>query len=525
MSFRGGRGRGGVPRSFNSNRMPNGGRGPSGGGRGFMRREDDSRGYRSSSVFGNREGRTPFRDEAPPSGFRGRSMGSRDFSATRPLNEDPNYHREEIAAEELLRSTPHDFNFDNVDELLLQNMSGQDVQKYLDQFPKSFADLAGKLHSALMKNISSCGYRKLTPAQQLAFPVLFDDRDIVLVAQTGSGKTAAFLLPMINGILSASGKRSGYPQGIIIVPTRELCCQIYDDARKFCYGTDVHVGVAYGGVKSSFQEAQLQDGCDILVCTPGRMKDFLERDVVRLDSIRYAVMDEADEMLNMGFMPDMENIFGHGMPDTSSRVTGMFSATFPEELQKLASRFLHNVNDEKLSYVFARVAERKVVPHGIHQFVEKVESSWAMNDCLKDLVDQNRDSLFLVFVKTKLEAMELEQQLGRMRMNVEALHGDKSQQARENALKRFKQRKTTVLLATDVASRGLDIPHCDFVVNMGVPRNVDIYIHRIGRTGRCGQEGTAVTFHDGTNQHALSDLVEVLQKNHQKVPDWMLREA
>eukprot|EP00667_Euglena_gracilis_P008882 EG_transcript_9013 len=465
--------------------------------------------------FGGGKGSRPGSRAASP------ARSQEDDWNTRPLNEDPNYQRPEVSEEELFKNTQNQFHFENI--TVDQNMSGTDSEKYV--ISKRFEEY--NLDAVLMGNIKRCGYKFTTPAQQLAIPVLLDSRDLVLAAQTGSGKTVAFLIPMIQGILTQRQLRHGVPLGVVLSPTRELCTQIYDDARKLMANTGLDVCYAYGGTRTTLQAEKILKGCDILVSTPGRLKDFLDKGVVDLSQTKWAVLDECDEMLSRGFKEDMYDIFDR-MPPKEERTTGFFSATFAPELRQVAGDFLQaEDSNTRYGYIFARVAPVLIVPHGIVQTIEDVGSHnhKGMMESLCWYIDNAPDALFLVFVKTKVEAITIEGELYQRGYAVAALHGDKSQQAREYALGQFKSRNIKVLVATDVASRGLDICKCDYVVNVGMPQDVDTYIHRIGRTGRCGLEGNAVTLFDGTNMHTVPGILQVFEKNEQTIPDWFAQLA
>ncbi|XP_061345286.1 DEAD-box ATP-dependent RNA helicase 52B-like [Gastrolobium bilobum] len=355
-------------------------------------------------------------------------------------------------------------------------------------------------------------------------------------AQTGSGKTAAFCFPIISGILkgrSAFGFSSmprrgamvAYPTALILSPTRELSCQIHDEVKKFAYQTGVKVVVAYGGASIGQQLRNLEKGVDILVATPGRLVDIIEREKVSLTRIKYLALDEADRMLDMGFERQIRKIVEQmHMPPPGVRQTLLFSATFPNDIQKLASDFLSN-------YVFLTVGKVGSSTELIVQKIEQVQDTDKRNH-LRDLLSRQRargangkHALTLVFVETKRGADALENWLSINGFPAIAIHGDKVQMERERALRSFKCGSTPILVATDVASRGLDIPHVAHVINFDLPRDIDDYVHRIGRTGRAGKSGLATAFFSIKNISLAKDLVGLLQEANQDVPSWLSQYA
>ncbi|KAG2252258.1 hypothetical protein Bca52824_082394 [Brassica carinata] len=333
---------------------------------------------------------------------------------------------------------------------------------------------------------------------------------LMACAQTGSGKTAAFCFPIISGIMKEQqrverprGVRGVYPLAVILSPTRELACQIHDEARKFSYQTGVKVVVAYGGTPVNQQIRELERGVDILVATPGRLNDLLERGRVSLQMVKHLALDEADRMLDMGFEPQIRKIVQQmDMPPPGVRQTMLFSATFPREIQRLASDFLSN-------YIFLAVGRVGSSTDLIVQRVEFVHDSDKRSHLMDLLHAQRRmQALTLVFVETKKGADSLENWLCMNGFPATTIHGDRSQQEREMALRSFKTGRTPILVATDVAARGLDIPHVAHVVNFDLPNDIDDYVHRIGRTGRAGNSGLATAFFNDNNtsmaNHSLS---------------------
>ncbi|XP_022754347.1 DEAD-box ATP-dependent RNA helicase 37-like [Durio zibethinus] len=381
-------------------------------------------------------------------------------------------------------------------------------------------------------NIRRCKYVKPTPVQRHAIPISLAGRDLMACAQTGSGKTAAFCFPIISGIMRGQvpqrplrGARIVYPLALILSPTRELSMQIHEEARKFSYQTGVKVVVAYGGAPINQQLRELERGVDILVATPGRLVDLLERARVSLQMIRYLALDEADRMLDMGFEPQIRKIVEQmDMPPPGVRQTMLFSATFPREIQRLASDFLAN-------YIFLAVGRVGSSTDLIVQRVELVHESDKRSH-LMDLLHaqrtngvQGKQALTLVFVETKKGADSLEHWLCMNGFPATAIHGDRTQQEREQALRSFKSGATPILVATDVAARGLDIPHVAHVVNFDLPNDIDDYVHRIGRTGRAGKTGLATAFFNDNNASLARSLADLMQEANQEVPAWLTRYA
>ncbi|KAI3474504.1 hypothetical protein Pfo_029414 [Paulownia fortunei] len=415
-------------------------------------------------------------------------------------------------------------NFDAYEDIPVET-SGDNVPSPVN----TFAEI--DLGDALNLNIRRCKYVKPTPVQRHAIPISLAGRDLMACAQTGSGKTAAFCFPIISGIMRGHlpnrprGVRTVFPLALILSPTRELSMQIHDEARKFSYQTGVRVVVAYGGAPINQQLRELERGVDILVATPGRLVDLLERAKVSLQMIRYLALDEADRMLDMGFEPQIRKIVEQmDMPPRGERQTMLFSATFPKEIQRLASDFLSN-------YLFLAVGRVGSSTDLIVQRVEFVHGTDKRSH-LMDLLHaqrangvQGKQALTLVFVETKKGADSLEHWLCLNGFRATTIHGDRTQQERELALRSFKSGNTPILVATDVAARGLDIPHVAHVINFDLPNDIDDYVHRIGRTGRAGKTGLATAFFNENNMSLAKSLADLMKEANQEVPDWLTRFA
>jgi len=405
-------------------------------------------------------------------------------------------------------------NFDVYDDIPVET-SGRDVPKEIT----TFEECNPPLPAALYDNIKRCGYTKPTPVQRYALPIGIAGRDLMACAQTGSGKTAAFCFPIVASMLlvgyqpQGRGSRKAMPFSLILAPTRELTSQIHEEARKFCFRTGIKPVVIYGGAPVVNQLRELERGCDILVATPGRLSDLIERGRIGLSGVRFLCLDEADRMLDMGFEPQIRRIVEQeDMMPAGQRQTLMFSATFPKEIQRLAGDFLSN-------YVFLTVGRVGSSTDLIVQHIEYV-TPYEKQNTLLDLIS-TVEGLTLVFVETKRGADELERQLCRNNLPATSIHGDRSQEQREAALRSFKSGRTPVMVATDVAARGLDIPHVTHVINYDLPKDIDDYVHRIGRTGRAGKKGLATGFFSDNDAPLARTLIEVLQETNQAVPGWL----
>ncbi|KAK1259319.1 DEAD-box ATP-dependent RNA helicase 52 [Acorus gramineus] len=419
-------------------------------------------------------------------------------------------------------------NFDAYDDIPVE-MSGVDAPPPMEG---AFCDIDLGC-SSLNGNVRRCGYVKPTPVQRYAMPVLMAGRDLMACAQTGSGKTAAFCFPIIARIVNGpgpgrprrGGSRTACPSALILSPTRELSAQIHEEAKKFAFQTGVKVVVAYGGASIHLQLRELERGVDILVATPGRLVDLIERARISLHLINFLALDEADRMLDMGFEPQIRKIVQQmDMPPPGIRQTMLFSATFPTEIQRMASDFLSN-------YIFLAVGKVGSSTGLIAQKVEFVNDfdkrSHLMNLLHTQKVNgtHGKKALTLIFVETKRGADSLEHWLSTNGFPATAIHGDKTQYEREYALRNFKTGTTPIMVATDVAARGLDIPHVAHVINFDLPKAIDDYVHRIGRTGRAGKSGLATALFSEVNVPLAKALVDLMQEANQEVPSWLSQYA
>ena len=334
------------------------------------------------------------------------------------------------------------------------------------------------LDSRLMQGITAAGYETATPIQEAAIPAAVRGRDIIGTAQTGTGKTAAFVLPILNHLLD--GPR-GIPRALIVTPTRELAEQIYQVIRSLSVGTKLRSTTIYGGVGANRQIKALKDGVEILVATPGRLLDLVQQRYARLERIEILVLDEADRMFDMGFLPDVRRII-KAVP--AQRQTMLFSATFPSEVELLASQSL--TNPQRIAMGISRPAH--TVSHALYPVPSHLKSALL----LKLLKQIDSDSV-LVFTRTKHRADKVARQIAHAGFRVTSLHSNRTQGQREQALRGFKSGHFRIMVATDIAARGLDIDSISHVINYDMPDTADAYIHRIGRTGRAQRTGDAFT--------------------------------
>ncbi|XP_078160791.1 P-loop containing nucleoside triphosphate hydrolases superfamily protein isoform X2 [Carex rostrata] len=378
--------------------------------------------------------------------------------------------------------------------ILAIRVSGFDVPKPI----KLFEDCG--FGAPLMSTISKQGYEKPTPIQCQALPVVLSGRDIIGIAKTGSGKTAAFVLPMIVHIMDQPelAKEEG-PIGVICAPTRELAHQIYLEAKKFSKPYNIKVSAVYGGASKHEQFKELKAGCEIVVATPGRLIDLLKMKAVKMLRATYLVLDEADRMFDLGFEPQVRSIVGQIRPD---RQTLLFSATMPYKVERLAREILSDPIRVAVGEVGMANEDIKQLVHVIPSDAEK--TPWLLEN-LPRLIDEGD---VLVFASKKATVDEIETQLGQKGFRVAALHGDKDQASRTETLKKFKAGTYHVLVATDVAARGLDIKSIKSVVNFDIARDMDTHVHRVGRTGRAGdKDGTAYTLITLKESRFAGDLV------------------
>lgn len=355
----------------------------------------------------------------------------------------------------------------------------------------------------LLKALTDCGYKTPTPIQEQAIPHLLNGADLLGCAQTGTGKTCAFALPILQRISDKKGIKA-----LILTPTRELAAQIYDNCITYAKYTKQRSVVIFGGVKQRGQENELKRGCDVLIATPGRLNDLVSQGIITLDTIEIFVLDEADRMLDMGFIHDVKKIMRQ-LP--AKRQTMLFSATMPPAIKKLADQLLNNPK-------YVSVAPVSSTTDLVKQSVMFVSK----NDKKKALIYLLRKPELrsvLVFTRTKHLANRVVRDLEGNGIKAMAIHGNKSQNQRTEALSKFKNNEIRVLVATDIAARGLDIDELSHVINYDLPNISETYVHRIGRTGRAGMSGTAISFCDEEERAYLKDIERLIGKKIQVVDD------
>lgn len=338
------------------------------------------------------------------------------------------------------------------------------------------------LSDALLKAISKKGYETPSAIQQKAIPLILERKDVLASAQTGSGKTAGFALPMLQILNSEPSLRKRPIRALILTPTRELAAQVQDEFREYSEFTDLRSTVIFGGVGANPQINTLRNGVDILVATPGRLLDLENQGALSLSKVEILVLDEADRMLDMGFLRDIKKVLAL-LP--SKRQNLLFSATFSKDIKKLANEFLHHP-------VLVEATPENTTVEKIDQTVYRVDKA-LKTDLIIKLISEGNWQQVLVFTRTKHGANRLSEKLEKAKITSAAIHGNKSQGARTRALSGFKEGKVRVLVATDIAARGLDIPLLPHVINFELPNISEDYVHRIGRTGRAGASGEALS--------------------------------
>ena len=361
----------------------------------------------------------------------------------------------------------------------------------------NFQDL--QLKSEMLRAVKRVGYTRPTPIQVRAIPQILSGRDIVGCAHTGSGKTAAFALPIVQMLAPTPGKRR--IRVLVLAPTRELAAQIDEEFGKFCRDSALKHTAIFGGVGQGPQVTALQRGVDIVVATPGRLQDLINQGYIRLDRLEYFILDEADRMLDMGFINDVKRIIKR-LP--KARQTMLFSATMPQAIQELSRSILRDPVQVEANPQSSTVEN---IAQSIY-FVEGGDKRALLKHILRDPASER----VLVFTRTKHRANNLAKQLSRARIAAEAIHGNKSQTARTRALARFKSGHSPVLVATDIAARGLDIDSVTHVINFDLPNIAESYVHRIGRTARAGASGIAYSFCAVDERKYLKEIEALIQQ-------------
>ena len=363
------------------------------------------------------------------------------------------------------------------------------------------------LSAELLRATEKQGYQVATPIQQQAIPMILEGRDLLAGAQTGTGKTAGFTLPLLQRLQTSEPQgHKRHVRALILVPTRELAAQVAESVSEYGRYLPFNSTVIFGGVSINPQISKLRRGVDVVIATPGRLLDHMQRGTIRLDGVETLVLDEADRMLDMGFINDIRKIL---KTMRKERQTLLFSATFSKEIKQLASEFMHSPME-------IQVARQNVTADQISQVVHPVDRN-RKRELLSHMIGEGNWRQVLVFTRTKHLANRLSQQLERDGLSSAAIHGNKSQAARTRALADFKKGDIRVLVATDIAARGLDIEQLPHVVNFELPNVPEDYVHRIGRTGRAGMEGEAVSLVCVDERKLLTDIERLLKRGIKKV--------
>ena len=361
----------------------------------------------------------------------------------------------------------------------------------------------------ILKAIKEEGYTIPTPIQEQCIPIVLKGTDLLGCAQTGTGKTAAFAIPILQLLTTNKTYEDRRKvKSLIVTPTRELAIQIGESFEAYGRHTGIKCAVIFGGVKQHSQVNSLKSGVDVVVATPGRLLDLMNQGYLNLRSIKYFVLDEADRMLDMGFIHDVRKMIAV-LP--KKRQSLFFSATMPNDIVKLAATILDNPTNISVTPVSSTV---EIVKQCVY-FVDKGNKSKLLLEVLKD----NNIHSALVFTRTKYGADKLVKILHKNKIKAEAIHGNKSQNARQRALANFKAKTTRVLLATDIAARGIDIDKMEYVINYEIPNISETYVHRIGRTARAGAEGTAISFCDAIEKPFLRDIEKLIKKKIDIIED------
>jgi ATP-dependent RNA helicase RhlE len=358
------------------------------------------------------------------------------------------------------------------------------------------------LSPQILNSLQDQGYVEATPIQQKAIPIILEGKDILACAQTGTGKTAAFSLPIIELLTRKNIPQKGKKiSALILTPTRELAIQIKENVDVYAKNTPLKCAVIFGGVPQAAQVSTIKNGVDILIATPGRLIDLIQQKLLNIQNIEFFVLDEADRMLDMGFINDIEKIIKI-IP--KKRQTLFFSATMPPAIKSLANNILNQPEEIAITPVSSTA-------NTINQLLFKVDKDnklWL----LIDLIKSNNMQTVLVFTRTKFGADKVVKKLDKYKIKSEAIHGNKSQNARQRALNNFKDGTTTVLVATDIAARGIDVDQLQHVINFEIPNEPETYVHRIGRTGRAGASGTAYSFCDIDEVEYIKRIEKLIQK-------------
>jgi superfamily II DNA/RNA helicase len=384
---------------------------------------------------------------------------------------------------------------------------------FVDNGAMQFKELG--LHPDILRAVQDAGYETPTPIQAQAIPHVLLGADVMGAAQTGTGKTAAFTLPILHRLMpfaSSSVSPARHPvRALMLAPTRELADQIYQNVAQYAQHSPLRSAVVFGGVDMAPQTAALRAGVEVLIATPGRLLDHVQQKTLNLSQVSVLVLDEADRMLDMGFLPDLQRIVNLLPPERQSL---LFSATFSPEIRKLAKTFL------KDNPVTVEVARRNATAENVTQQVYLVDRPESKRGAVVRLIKRLKLQQVIVFTNTKIGASRLARELQKEGISADAIHGDKSQGERLITLERFKRGEVLVLVATDVAARGLDIAELPAVINYDVPYAAEDYVHRIGRTGRAGASGQAISVMSPVDERLMQDIEKLIGKKlvREKLP-------
>ena len=381
----------------------------------------------------------------------------------------------------------------------MRTVSAQRARRETENMMSDFADLG--LSQAALAAVDRLGYENPTPVQEQAIPLVLEGRDLIAAASTGTGKTAAFLLPVLSVLPRVKG-RGRAPRVLVVSPTRELAQQIARTCMQIARKTGHFVTTVFGGTSYGPQIKELRGGTDVLIATPGRLKDLMARGVVDLGSIGVLVLDEADRMLDMGFLPDVTTIV-EATPDC--RQTLLFSATIDQSIQKNLGSLL---NDPAM----VEIARNGETAKTVEQFMMPIKN-FNKPELLEAVLREKGSERVIVFARTKNRTEDCAEALCDAGFRAESIHSDKSQGARRRALDNFRRGKTSILVATDVLARGIDVPDVDHVINFDLPDMPEDYVHRIGRTGRAGEKGYAISFVTRETSRTLKDIERLIGKD------------
>ena len=404
-----------------------------------------------------------------------------------------------------------------------------------ESHPSDFSSLS--IHPQLLYNLNTLNISTMTPIQRLSIPIILNQfGDTVGCAQTGSGKTIAYLLPIISRLLDEdessivqikSQTQASYPLVLVILPTRELCQQTYKESLTLLYNTNIIAGMVYGGERVGEQKHMLRKGIDVMLGTPGRLLQFLYEGYLNFSMLKYLVIDEADVLLDMGFYPDIMDIINNEtMSQSDCRINLLFSATFPFKVMDLIEHFVN----EHYYFITNHLPSKKEeeIPNG--NIVQRV---YLMNkdNIMKTKIDvlhkvlQIIQGKTLVFLNTKNGVKYLSNYLNNNGYGIACLHGDMEQTERNHNLYLFTSGEMNLMICTDVLSRGMDISDVEFVINFDMPKDIATYVHRIGRTGRCGNKGNSITFVSYEDRGLFPQLLDIMRKSDQNVPEWLEEEC